>query len=34
MSGIGRAEARERVRPEVERILVGWQQAPAGDRAS
>jgi hypothetical protein len=34
MSGMGRAEARERVRPEVERILDGWQQAPAGDRAS
>jgi hypothetical protein len=34
MSGVGRAEARELVRPDIERILASWQQVPAGDRAS
>jgi hypothetical protein len=33
MSGTGRAEARERVRPEVERILDRWRQTPGAESA-
>ncbi len=34
MSGVGRDEARHRIRSEVERVLERWRRAPAAGAAS
>lgn len=34
MNGVDRAEARARVRPEVERVIAGWREPPAARKSA